>query len=247
MPHETYLFLPNDAARDGLLTVTGAAYHHLTRVRRVHIGELLRAALPNGRVLRAEVTQITTDQLLALVLEDTAATGLSPCAITLYQAVLKGEKMEMVVQKAGELGARALVPVYTRRSIPRWTAEQGYERATRWQRIADAAAAQCERPLPLWVDMPTPLATVLAAPRTTLSLLLHERDGQALHDLAARVPTAHAVDLFLGPEGGWDDDETAAILSAGAHPIHLGHRILRAETAALAALALTQFLWGDLG
>ncbi len=246
MPHDVFCFIDADAVQGEMLRLTGAAFHHLARVRRVRVGETLAAALPDGTLLRATITALGVDALEARVTETRPPVGISPCAITLYQAVLKGDKMEQVVQKACELGAATLTPLLAARSVPRWTPAQAAERTERWGRIAEAAAAQCERSVPLQVTLPETLTAVLARP-LPLALLLDARDGDPLPVLAARLPAAPSVALFLGPEGGWDDGELARLRAAGAHPIRLGPRILRAETATLAALTLVQYVWGDVG
>ena len=241
-----YLHLTSVPEHEGEFVVRGAQFHHLTHVRRVRIGEALRAALPDGRVLCAEVTAITSEALHARVTGEEASGGVSPCRIILYQAVLKGEKMDVVVQKAGELGVTTLIPLLAQRSIPKWTVEQAHDRTRRWQQIALAAAEQCERSRPLTVETPCAL-TDLPIHAGALRLLLHERDGASLRDLAAQYPRVAMLELFLGPEGGWEAEEVAQLRASGALPIHLGPRILRAETASLAAITLAQYLWGDLG
>jgi 16S rRNA (uracil1498-N3)-methyltransferase len=138
-----------------------------------------------------------------------------------------------------------LVPLLARHSVPRWSPAQAAARAERWQRIADAAAEQCERSIPMHVLPPRPCDELVSLPSTTL--LLHERKGESLRALATHDPAAREIGLLLGPEGGWDDDEVAVLRTAGALPIHLGPRILRAETASIAAITLVQYLWGDLG
>jgi len=228
------------------VVIRGLRFHHLARVCRVRPGELLRAALPDGRVVQAKISNIAADAVHAHIIADEPPANLPSCRITLYQAVLKGEKMDFVVQKATELGAVALVPLLARRSIPRWSGEQAVERAGRWQRIADAAAEQCERTIPLQVEPPQTLSDAVRM-QPPLVLLLHERDGQHLRELAAIHPRVTDLGLYLGPEGGWDKEEAEMLLASGAIPIRLGPRILRAETAAVTALALAQYLWGDLG
>ena len=240
-----WLLIDAEEYREDELTILGARYHHLVRVCRARVGETLRAALPDGRVVRAEVREITADTLRARIVAEEPPACLPPCRITLYQAVLKGEKMDFVVQKASELGACTFVPLLAQRSIPRWTPPQALERAGRWQRIADAAAQQCERFIPMQVQPPQPLADAIAA-QPPVALLLHERDGRNLRDLAAEHPRVTDLGLYLGPEGGWDEKEVIALHSAGVTPLHLGPRILRAETAAVTALTLAQYLWGDL-
>jgi 16S rRNA (uracil1498-N3)-methyltransferase len=233
-----------------VLCITGPAFHHLVHVRRLATGARLRVALPDGSEREALVTEVTPDTLYAhlnpLRGADNPACCPPPCLITLYQAVLKGEKMDWVVQKACELGAATLIPVFARRSVPRLVGERASERTARRQRIADAAAAQCERPVPMRVEAPRLLADVLGnLPQPTL--LLHERAGQSLTAVRATLGPTAQLGLLIGPEGGWDPQESATLLATGAVPIRLGPRILRAETAATVALALAQCLWGDLG
>ncbi len=241
----TWMLIAQDDVHGETLAIEGARYHHLVRVRRVTVGASLRAVLPDGRVLTAAVVEITRTTLIARVVGEVPAHGVSPCRITLCQAILKGEKMDLVVQKAVELGVMTLVPLVTRRTVPQWTDKPATERTERWQRIADAAAEQSERSLPLQVMPPQRFTASPAAHE--ISLLLHERRGESLAILAQQAPTATDIALYLGPEGGWDDTEVASLLAAGVRSIHLGPRILRAETATLAAVALVQFLWGDLG
>ena len=97
------------------------------------------------------------------------------------------------------------------------------------------------------VDLPCSLQATLLREPVGLRLLLHERHGATLTSLQAQYPHPPEIALYIGPEGGWEDGEVAALTAAGALPLHLGPRILRAETASIVALALAQFLWGDMG
>lgn len=241
----TFLSITKDDLCDGIILLADARFHHLVCVRRLPVGASLIATLPDGRALRAEIIEITARALRACVLGEERPTGVSSCSFTLVQAVLKGEKMDMVVQKATELGVRTLIPVLAARSIPRWTSAQAADRVARWQRVAESAADQCERSLPLHIAAVCPLADALRDP-APLRLVLSERRGQTLRVLASRYPCVSAVTLYLGPEGGWCEEEMAAFHAARAEPLHLGRRILRAETASLVAVALAQYQWGDL-
>ena len=241
----TYILISAAEYAGVQIEIAGPKYHHLVRVRRMRPGMVLRAALPDGRLLEAEISEITPDILRARVLREEMITGLSPCRITLHQAVLKGEKMELVVQKASELGVATLAPLLTRRSIPQWSPQQAAQRVERWQRIADAAAEQCERCIPMLVEMPRPLPQALQVEEPN-RFLLHERQGFPLPAIAEKYPRLSTVGLFVGPEGGWSEEEVALLIAAGAMPIHLGGRILRAETASLVAVTLAQYIWGDL-
>lgn len=241
----THLLLAAGDTHGTGLEIRGAKYHHLVRVRRIAVGASLRGVLPDGRIILAEVSEITPEVLRARITGEEPAQGEPPCRITLYQAVLKGEKMEWVVQKASELGVTTLVPLLTRRTIPQWTPAQAVERAERWQRIADSAAEQCERHVPLLVVPPGKLSEYISTD-DAMRLLLHERNGQPLPRLAAEYPVLKSIGIYIGPEGGWDDREVSSLCEAGVAPVHLGGRILRAETASLVAATLVQYIWGDL-
>ncbi len=239
-----YLLITPSDCHGAELVISGEQYHHLVRVKRLSAGALLCAVLPDGRRLHAEISAITADTLHARITSEEQPGEISPCRITLYQSMLKGEKMDSIIRKAGELGVNLIIPLLAQNSVPRWSPAQARARAERWQRIADSAAEQCERGVPMHVETPRTQSHLGALP--ALTLLLHEREGESLRALAQREPAANDIGLLLGPEGGWVEEEVAAFHAAGALPIHLGRRILRAETASIAAITLVQFLWGDL-
>ena len=169
--------------------------------------------------------------------------------LVLLCGLLKGEKQDFVVQKATELGAAAIVPVACQRSVPQLGEERAEKRQQRWARIALAAAQQCRRPDVPRVHGPTSLAAALqgcAPDPAALCLLLYEGPAAPLHALlpttSELAPRALAtVRLLIGPEGGFSDAEVAAATAAGFLPASLGPRVLRAETAVVAALAVLQY------
>jgi len=158
----------------------------------------------------------------------------------------RGDRADLVVQKAVELGAARLLPFEAARSVVRLDAERGQARAARWGRIAAEAARQCGRADVPEVDAPATLARVLLAPPPAFRrLLCFEGGGEPLAAALDLAAPGHLV--VIGPEGGFAPDEVAAAAAAGARPVSLGPRILRAETAALAVLAILQHRLGDLG
>src|SRR5262249_24407597 len=168
-----------------------------------------------------------------------------PVALALLIGLLKGEKMDWVVQKATELGVARVVPVATTHGVVKLDAERAASRRERWTRIAEEAAKQCGR-----ADLPeiaevSAFAEAVAAARGW-KLLLHEAErGQPLRAaLPASAP--EVVTVAVGPEGGFAPDEVAAARAAGFAVSGLGPRVLRAETAAIAALAVLGFVVGDL-
>jgi 16S rRNA (uracil1498-N3)-methyltransferase len=174
----------------------------------------------------------------------------SPLRLELAVALLKGEKFELVVQKATELGVAAIVPLMTKQADVRVRDEQdGARRTARWQRIALEAAKQSGRALVPTISAPRAFASLVEA--TTigeeLRLMFSEREGRALPSIIEDAPErVRAATALVGPEGGWTDEELALAGTAGWQLVTLGGRILRAETAAIAITALLQHLFGDL-
>lgn len=161
--------------------------------------------------------------------------------ITLLVALAKGEKMDLVVQKATELGVARLLPFEAERSVVRLEPEKGEQRAARWRRIAGEAARQCGRADVPEVAPPAPLARALGAIAPgTRAFVFHPGGGK----LEGAAPSAVAA--VVGPEGGLTDAEVRACEAAGAVRAALGPRVLRAETAAIVAVALLQARFGDL-
>ena len=166
----------------------------------------------------------------------------SPLAVTLVQALQAGEKMDFTIQKAVELGVRDIVPVESRRSVLRLSGDRAAKRVAHWQGVAASACEQCGRnQVPLVAPLEK-LENWLARPAdASLRLMLAPDADDALVDL----PPASAVQLLIGAEGGLDPQEVLAAKQAGFRPVRMGPRVLRTETAGLAALAILQALWGD--
>lgn len=163
--------------------------------------------------------------------------------ISLGQGISRGERMDLVIQKAVELGVTELTPLWTRRSQVQLTGQRLEKRLTHWHRILVAACEQSGRVrLPL-LHAAADLDHWLRTPSTALRLVLDPQAGQVMHDIQ---PHSHVL-VLLGPEGGFENAEMERALYAGFQPVRLGPRILRTETATLATLAALQTLWGDFG
>jgi 16S rRNA (uracil1498-N3)-methyltransferase len=168
----------------------------------------------------------------------------SPLEVHLAQGVCGGDRMDLVLQKATELGVASIQPVVTARSIVRLSSERQGRRGTHWQNIVIAACEQCGRSKIPQVAAPVTLRDHLAnARKEGLRLVL---SPSAPGSLAGLASLPNKVELLIGPEGGLDDDELLAAQKAGFMPVRLGPRVLRTETAAVVALTVLQALWGDL-
>lgn len=166
-----------------------------------------------------------------------------PHAVTLAQALPEGSKMDWIIEKAVELGVTALQPLSAQRCVVRLSAERAAKKSAHWQGIIIAAAEQCGRNrLPHLAD-PTDFSGWIAQTDMHKRILLTPRAAQPLSDWARHHP-AQPVTLMVGPEGGFSEAEEKAALSQGALPLSMGPRVLRTETAGLAALAALNALWG---
>ena len=166
----------------------------------------------------------------------------SPLAITLVQAVSSGERMDFTLQKSVELGVRAIQPIISERCVVRLSGERADKRVQRWQDIVIAACEQSGRSIVPTVLPVVSFSDYLRQMPPELHLMMSLRRATTLRDIA---PAPQTLRLMIGPEGGWTPAEEQAALAAGVQTITLGKRVLRTETAAMAAMAAMQVLWGD--
>ena len=218
--------------------------HYLGTVLRLRSGDRLVAFDGRGTE-RAAVVRSIGRRGAELELED-ALEPLpeSPLALTLVQAVVKSDAMDRIVQKATELGVAAIAPAFTEFGVVKLENERSERRVEHWLRIAQSACEQSGRHVPPAVHPPAPLGAVLdALAPAGLRLSLVPGASCKLDALPAH---AAAATVAIGPEGGWGAEDLRELRGAGFEEIDLGPRILRADTAALAACALLQQRWGDL-
>ncbi len=218
--------------------------HHVARVLRLRTGAALVAFDGSGSDFRCEIVAVEGDRVRIAVGERTPGLRDSPLAITLVQAVSRGERMDWTLQKATELGVRCIVPVLSARSVVRLDEGQAERKLRHWRAIVAGACEQSGRSTLPEVRTPLEFGRFLAtAPREGQRLVLSPAGPASLAGLAS---AASRVELLIGPEGGLEDGELEAAMRAGFRPVRLGPRVLRTETAGLVALAVLQAMWGDL-
>jgi 16S rRNA (uracil1498-N3)-methyltransferase len=220
--------------------------HHAVRVLRLKAGDTVVLFNGDGAEYAAVIVDAGRDRLALDVTARAAVDRESLLAVTLAQAVSGGERMDYTVQKAVELGAAVIQPLIAERSVVRLQGERAAKRAEHWQAVVVASCEQCgrnrlPRVLPL-LPIDAYLAGQAARRDGELRLMLSPRSTRGLHDLER---PAGAIVLLAGPEGGFSPPEEHAAERAGFVPARLGPRVLRTETAAIAALAAMQALWGD--
>jgi 16S rRNA (uracil1498-N3)-methyltransferase len=228
----------------GAATLGEGASRHLLKVLRLGPGAGLRVFDGRGREHAARLTGGTVRAATVEVLEAREPAPESALSIRLLQGIGRGERMDLVIQKATELGVAAIVPVLSARSVVRLSGDRAARRRAHWQSVAIGACEQCGRAtLPAIIE-PCGLDEALAQLPADGPRLLP--DPAAAAGLAGRPAPGPALTLLIGPEGGLDEAEIRAAGAAGFQRVRLGPRVLRTETAAIAAIALVQGLWGDL-
>jgi 16S rRNA (uracil1498-N3)-methyltransferase len=230
-------------------TIDGDAANHIARVLRLRQGDPLTLFDGRGGEYAARVEECRKGAVIVSVDEPSPVARESPLPIVLAQGISRGERMDWVVQKATELGVTRIVPVLTERSVVKLDAKQAERKRLHWQAIAVAACEQSGRDRIPGVDAPLTLTEFLGQD------FLGESDTRATRVLLSPTGSLRVADLLrteaglvvvIGPEGGLADAEQRAALAAGFDAVRLGPRVLRTETAAIAALTLLQHQFGDL-
>jgi len=223
--------LPEDAARHA-------------RVLRLRAGDMIVLFDGSGGEFPARIVAAGRDGVTADVGERADVERESPLAVTLVQGISSGERMDTTIQKAVELGVAAIWPVFAARSQARLDERRAAARLAHWRRVAIAACEQCGRNRIPPIEPPATVGECCAKlPQGRLRLLLSPRAGTRLRE--ALASGARAIVLAAGPEGGFDESEEELLGKAGFVPVRLGPRVLRTETAALAAIAALNTLAGD--
>jgi 16S rRNA (uracil1498-N3)-methyltransferase len=214
--------------------LVGAHAEHLSRVLRARVGQEFDITTGNG-VRRGRITSIAQDRVEFELGDEIPA----PVAgqVTVALSIFKFDRMEWAIEKCTELGAKRIVPLIARRTEPHLAAAAA-KRVDRWRRIALQAAEQSRRVSPPEISEPVKLKEALALSGTTRIVLSEAETEAMLKDILQSHPNDDEVVLALGPEGGWTDDELELFQEAGWISASLGNTILRAETAAVASLAV---------
>lgn len=240
-------FVPSEWLDGPGVQLEGRVVRQVSRVLRMVPGDRVILLDNTGSEYLAELGAFRGDRIEARIVSSTVGLGEPQVQITVYQSLLKGDKMDWVLQKGTELGAAAFVPVVSQRSVSR--PSKGDQQLTRWERIITEAAEQSRRAILPQICPPVTLIEALGQRPKGLALMPYEEErgcsmGEALQ---AGCDQGSRMCLFIGPEGGWDPSEVELARSHGVLSVSLGHRILRAETAAIAATTVAMYWQEELG
>ena len=217
---------------------------HLARVLRLGVGEKVEVCDGAGRNVEARVAGLDPKGAQLQVLRELASWGESSLRLVLGLGLAKGEAVEGVIRQATEMGVQEIIPFQSERS-ERVTPERAGRRRERWQRLAREIIKSCQRSVLPEIAAVQDFAAVLAGPEETKLLFWEEERGGGLKSCLSR-PRPASARVLIGPEGGFAVTEVDRAREAGFQVVSLGPRRLKVETAALAALTLLQYAWGDL-
>jgi 16S rRNA (uracil1498-N3)-methyltransferase len=241
-------FLPQVNIHEGRGVVHGQELTHLMKVLRLRAGDLVTVFDNSGWEHEAVIETLTSERGELKIVES-HPTGREPSLpITLAVALTKGQKLDWVIEKATELGVSTIIPFSSNYTVPKLDKDKIDKRLERWRKIAVSAAKQCGRSRIPEVRSLCSFENFVREPwPETLRLIFWENETeQSLRELFGKYRETKSVLLAVGPEGGFSKREVELANAQGFQSVHMGRRILRAETAALAALTVVQFLWGDL-
>jgi 16S rRNA (uracil1498-N3)-methyltransferase len=241
-------YVPQPHVEKGMLRVEGTEVRHIRKVLRLKAGDPITIFDGSAKEYEGSIVELGPSFVLIQVQNAYSSQRDSPLEITLAQSLLKGEKMDYLIQKATELGIKEFVPFFSSRSVPLLEKSRRLERHRRWEKITIEASKQCGRGiLPEVKPLQDYSEMLRIAPADALRFILWEKEGVTLKRILKRSVEKKKIFFIVGPEGGLSDEEVEESRMMGFIPVTLGKRIVRAETASLCLISILQYEWGDIG
>ena len=237
-------FVTPDQVGEDKIRIQGSDVNHMKNVLRMRPGEEVMVSDGNNRQYRCRVEDYPDGEAVLAILEAGLVDTELPSRIYLFQGLPKQEKMELIVQKAVELGVCQVIPVQTRRCVVKLDAKKAAKKVQRWQQIAESAAKQAGRGyIPVVSEVMTFQEALAFSEALDIRLIPYElADGmEGTRKILDGIRPGQSVGIFIGPEGGFEKEEVGRAVEAGALPITLGKRILRTETAGIAVLSILMY------
>ena len=239
-----HFYVEPEAVSADTVRISGGDVNHIKNVLRMHPGEQIVILDGSGMEYRCEIEAIA-EEVLARILEAKKTEAELSVRLLLFQGLPKKDKMELIIQKAVELGVSEIIPVLTKRTVVKLEdKKKEQKKLERWQAIAEAAAKQSGRGIIPKVSEAVKFAEAVKQAKTLDEALIPYELAEGMDEARERIRGLHDkknIGIFIGPEGGFEEDEIALAAEAGIHPITLGKRILRTETAGLCILSVIMF------
>lgn len=237
-------FVTPDQVGEDKIRIQGSDVNHMKNVLRMRPGEEVMVSDGNNRQYRCRVEDYPEGEAVLAILEAVLVDTELPSRIYLFQGLPKQEKMELIVQKAVELGVCQVIPVQTHRCVVKLDVKKAAKKVQRWQQIAESAAKQAGRGyIPAVSEVMTFQEALAFSEALDIRLIPYElADGmEGTRKILDGIRPGQSVGIFIGPEGGFEKEEVSRAVEAGALPITLGKRILRTETAGIAVLSILMY------
>lgn len=238
-----HFFVDSSAIGEGKVRITGADLNHMKNVLRMKLGEAVLISDGTGKDYNCQVETYTEGEGILEILSENEDSRELPSRIWLFQGLPKSDKMEVIIQKAVELGAAGVIPVATRNAVVKLDAKKAESKVRRWQAIAESAAKQSKRSYIPQVGAVMSLKeafSYIEEQKFDLCMIPYELEKgmDGTKQVLSRLASGQQIAVFIGPEGGFDEEEIRLALEKNVIPVSLGKRILRTETAGPAILAL---------
>lgn len=243
-------FIDKNALDSTSIKLHGEDVQHIKKVLRTKIGEKIVVCDGDNTDYTVQIQSIEDMEIIADIIEKRKCDTEPPIRVVLFQGVPKSDKMELIIQKCVELGISEIIPVITTRTIVKFdNAKDEIKKQLRWQKIANEAAKQCNRGVLPIIGLPLDFATAVEKIKDfNLFLMPYENEADTkLKGVLENYRDASSIGIFIGPEGGFAENEVKKCLEAGCIPVTLGKRILRTETAGFAVLSILMYELGDVG
>lgn len=241
-------YVPQPWIENGMLKIEGDEVKHIRKVLRLKTGDGIVVFDGLGKELEGTIVEERLSSVVIRIQNIFSSERDSPLEVTLAQSLLKGEKMDYLIQKATELGVKEIIPFFSSRSVPSLEKSRGLKRHHRWEKIAVEASKQSGRGVVPKIESLQDYSDMLQMASTEdLRFIFWEREGIKLKEVLERSKEKRKIFFVIGPEGGFNQLEVDEAKKTGFTPVTLGRRILRAETASLCFLSILQYERGDIG
>jgi 16S rRNA (uracil1498-N3)-methyltransferase len=243
----TRFYVPQPRIEKGMMRVEGSEVRHIRRVLRLKTGDEIVVFNGSAKEYQGTIVKEGPSSVVIMIQNIYSSQRESHLEITLAQSLLKGDKMDYLIQKATELGIKEIVPFFSSRSVPSLEKSRKVIRHHRWERVAVEASKQCGRGVVPKIEPLQDYSEMLkTASPDSLRLILWEREGKRLKEALEGSKEKKKIFFIIGPEGGLSQEEVEHAKRNGFTPVTLGRRILRSETASLCLLSILQYEWGDM-